>query len=146
MAARKPAAPVRQRSTRTRTVAQAVPQVPDKIIEVLLNEVACKEYYKYGVNTIEDRAIFGDDGLKPVVRKVLWAAYKLGLTSTTKADKSAKVVGECMASYHPHGDAGTYGAIVTAAKSPVRLFDGEGNWGTLVDNAAAMRYTNVWLC
>jgi DNA gyrase/topoisomerase IV subunit A len=144
--ARKPTAAARKPVRKAAPARKPAPKsIDEAIVEVLLDDIARKEYYKYGVYTIEDRAIFGDDGLKPVARKVLWAAHKLGLTHTHKADKSAKVVGETMAMYHPHGDTGTYGAIVTAAKSPVRLFDGEGNWGTLVDNAAAMRYTNMRL-
>jgi len=110
-----------------------------------LQDVADEMYYLYGVSVIEDRAIFADDGLKPVTRKTLWAAHKMGLRATSKADKSAKVVGDVIGNYHPHGDTGTYAAIVTAAKSPQRMFSGEGNFGTMNDNAAAMRYTNVRL-
>ena len=131
------------RATRTRAVAQATSSSKELVREVHLEEVAGKEYYKYGVAVIEDRAIFGDDGLKPVARKCLWAAHQIGLHHTSKADKSAKVVGETLANYHPHGDTGTYGAIVTGVNSPVPLFTGEGNWGTMNDNAAAMRYCFV---
>ena len=96
------AQPTRKKVTRTaptRAGARA------KIVDALLNEKADSEYYAYGVATIEDRAIQGSiDGLKPVMRRSLWASYELGLRSTAKADKAAKVVGWVLGNYHPHGD------------------------------------------
>lgn len=116
------------------------------IMDVHLEDKANDEYYKYGIAVIEDRAIFGSiDGLKPVARRALWAAHEMGLRHNSKADKSAKVVGDTLGNYHPHGDQACYGAIVTAANSPVALVDGEGNWGTMNDPAAAYRYTNMRL-
>lgn len=116
------------------------------IIDVHLEDKANDEYYKYGIAVIEDRAIFGSiDGLKPVARRGLWAAHKLGLRSNSKHDKAAKVVGATLGDYHPHGDTACYGALVTAAKSPQNLIDGSGNWGTMDDPAAAYRYTNMRL-
>lgn len=116
------------------------------IEDVHLEDKANSEYYLYGVSVIEDRAIFGSiDGLKPVIRRAIWATYELGLTSKAKADKSAKVVGWCLGNYHPHGDTAAYGAIINAANSPMKIIDGEGNWGTMTDPAAAMRYTNCRL-
>ena len=124
----------------------AVMQTTRNVREVHLEDKANEEYYKYGVAVIEDRAIFGSlDGLKPVIRRALWAAHKMGLRHNAKADKSAKVVGETLGSYHPHGDAACYGACITAAKSPINMVAGEGNWGTMNDGAAAMRYTNMRL-
>jgi DNA gyrase subunit A len=71
-------------------------KVKDKIKEVFLEDKANSEYYIYGTSVIEDRAIFGSiDGLKPVMRRSLWSAHDLGLTSKVKADKSAKIVGWC---------------------------------------------------
>jgi DNA gyrase subunit A len=124
-----------------------VDEKPNKrIIEVHLEDKANEEYYKYGIAVIEDRAIFGSiDGLKPVARRALWAAHEMGLRHNKKADKAAKVVGDTLGNYHPHGDQACYGAIVTAAKSPMNLVDGEGNWGTMNDSAAAYRYTNMRL-
>ncbi len=119
--------------------------VVDIIVDEHLDDAAARQYYDYGIAVIEDRAIFGDDGLKPVSRRSLWAAHTMGLHSNSKPDKSAKVVGETLGNYHPHGDAACYGAIVTSAKSPVRMVDGEGNWGTMLDGEAAMRYTNMRL-
>ena len=80
------------------------------------------------------------DGLKPVVRRLLWAMHQL---PGDKAHKSARLVGEVMGKYHPHGDSSIYGAAVTAVNNPVPPFTGIGNWGTLVDPAAAHRYTNI---
>ena len=126
--------------------AMAIMAKTRNVREVHLNDKANEEYYKYGIAVIEDRAIFGSiDGLKPVARRALWAAHKMGLRHNVKADKSAKVVGETLGSYHPHGDQACYGALITAAKSPINMVDGEGNWGTMNDGAAAMRYTNMRL-
>jgi DNA gyrase subunit A len=120
--------------------------VKDKVKVTQLDVAADADYLIYGVSVIEDRAIFGGiDGLKPVARRALWATHKLGLTSKTKADKSAKVVGETLGNYHPHGDKACYDAIVTMANSAIALIDGEGNWGSMTDNPAAMRYTNMRL-
>ena len=119
----------------------------DKIKQVHLEDAADREYYEYGVAVIEDRAIFGSiDGLKPVLRRVLWATHKLGLHSGAKPDKSAKAVGETLGNYHPHGDKACYDAIVNAVTNvPIPMVYGEGNWGTMTENAAAMRYTNMRL-
>lgn len=118
----------------------------DKVTDVHLEDKANEEYYKYGISVIEDRAICGSiDGLKPVARRALWATHKLGLHSSAKVDKSAKIVGETLASYHPHGDDACYGAIITLAKSPMKMIHGAGNWGTMNDGAAAYRYTNMRL-
>lgn len=117
-----------------------------RIIERHIDEIANDNYYEYGLHTIEDRAIYCDiDGLKPVTRRSLWAAHKLGLRHNSPYVKSARVVGETMGIYHPHGDTSIYGAIVTAANAPIKMFDGDGNWGTMTDPPAAQRYTNVRL-
>lgn len=121
--------------------------VADKIKQVHLEDAADREYYEYGVSVIEDRAIFGSlDGLKPVLRRVLWATHRLGLHSGAKPDKSAKAVGETLGNYHPHGDKACYDAIVNAVSNvPIPMIYGEGNWGTMTEGAAAMRYTNMRL-
>lgn len=116
------------------------------VVDVFLNKLADAEYKIYGTATIEDRAIPGTtDGLKPVTRRALWATYKLGLHSKAKHVKSARVVGDTLGYYHPHGDMACYDAIVTAVNAPQRMIDGLGNWGTPLDNAAAHRYTNLRL-
>ncbi len=142
---------MRKKTTRTRTTSRTTTRAKPstklaKIIEVILNEKADLEYYDYGTSVIEDRAIFGSiDGLKPVVRRSLWATYELGLTSKAQPDKAAKVVGYTLGNFHPHGDSACYGAIVTAANSPMPLIHGVGNWGTMVDPPAAHRYTSCKL-
>ena len=95
--------------------------------------------FKYGSEVNLDRAIVDyRDGLKPVSRRLLWAAH--GIASADKV-KSARVVGETLGRFHPHGDASAYSALVTMVGDPVNPITGIGNWGTLIDGAAAMRYT-----
>lgn len=114
---------------------------------VSLDKLAHDFYYRYATETIEDQYVIGNlDGLKPVSRRSLFAIYKLGLTSGARHDKSAKAVGATIADYHPHGDTSCYGAMVTAANNAVKMIDGKGNWGTMMDRkAAAYRYTNLRL-
>lgn len=127
-------------------VVEVKPKLKDLIKEVHLEDKADEEYKLYGEAVIEDRAIFGAiDGLKPVMRRAMWAIHKLGLHHKAKHDKSAKAVGETLGNYHPHGDTACYEAIVNAANLPVKLIDGDGNWGTMNDKHAAMRYTNLRL-
>lgn len=96
----------------------------------------------YGVAVNEDRSIPSfEDGLKPVSRRLLWAAVSTAATQT----KAARVIGECIGRYSPHGDAAAYGALVTLVNGPTPVFTGVGNWGTLLDPPAAHRYTNVLL-
>jgi len=82
------------------------------------------------------------DGLKPVARRIMHGTSEVARTQFTK---SAQIVGHVMGTYHPHGDSSIYGAMVTMAQSTVPLIHGKGNWGTILDNAAAMRYTNARL-
>lgn len=96
---------------------------------------------RYGEEVNESRAIAAlQDGLKPVARRLLWAAR--GMNSQ---GKSARLVGSTMGLFHPHGDASIYGALTTAVNSPVPPFMGIGNWGSMIDGPAAMRYTEVKL-
>lgn len=109
-------------------------------------QISQELYKEYSVEVIEDRAIFCNiDGLKPVTRRALWAAHKLGLRANARRVKAAQVVGDTMGHYHPHGDSSIYNAIVTATGMPIPLFSGEGNWGTMTDPPAAMRYTETRL-
>ena len=95
----------------------------------------------YGQEVNLERAIPDfRDGLKPVVRRSLWALSQIGIDSRIKA---ARIVGDTLGKYHPHGDASCYSAVVNIVNSPVPTIEGEGNWGTLVDPPAAMRYTNA---
>lgn len=101
----------------------------------------------YGKHVIEERAIPDfRDGLKPVQRKSLWAMYKLGLIQG-KPIKTARVVGEVLGKYHPHGDKSVQDAITRLAQQCTStVFGGDSNWGSITgDSPAAMRYTNVKL-
>lgn len=82
------------------------------------------------------------DGLKPVYRRLLWSASQMPGSAYMK---SARITGDTMGKYHPHGDSSLYGAMVTMVQACTPLFHGEGNWGNLVDGAAAARYTNARL-
>jgi DNA gyrase subunit A len=107
-------------------------------------------YLDYAMSVIVSRALPDvRDGLKPVHRRVLWAMWDLGLTRTAKFKKSAFVVGETMAKYHPHGDASIYDTLVRMAQDfslRYPLVRGQGNFGSVDgDSAAAMRYTEAKL-
>lgn len=108
-------------------------------------DVFTDNYYEYGMLTIEDRSLPDyRDGLLKVHRRTLFAASILA-PNTKPHVKSARVVGDTIGKYHPHGDAPVYSAIQTMVHTPLELIDGAGNWGTHTDNAAAMRYTNCRL-
>lgn len=101
---------------------------------------------RYGESVIEDRALPDyRDGLKPVHRKILWAAHKMGLTPGSVPKKSARLVGDVIGKYSPHGDSGAYGAMITMVNSYMPTLTGQGNWGSSTDGAAAYRYTEVKL-
>jgi DNA gyrase/topoisomerase IV subunit A len=97
----------------------------------------------YGVEVNLERAIPDlRDGLKPVGRRALWAMNNI---QTPKGVKAARLIGDTMGMYHPHGDLSLFGAICNLVNNPVAPLTGKGNWGTLVDQPAAMRYPNVLL-
>lgn len=105
-----------------------------------------KQYFDYAMSVVTSRALPTiSDGLKPVHRRILYAMYELGLHKSPKHVKSARVVGEVLGKYHPHGDSSVYDAMVRMAQLwslRYPLVDGQGNFGSLDgDNAAAMRYT-----
>ena len=107
-------------------------------------------YLEYAMSVIVARALPDvRDGLKPVHRRVLYAMWNIGLRHTAKFRKSAHVIGEVMAKYHPHGDASIYDAMVRMAQDfsmRYPLVHGQGNFGSMDgDNAAAMRYTEAKL-
>ncbi len=109
-----------------------------------------RAYLDYAMSVIVSRALPDvRDGLKPVHRRILYAMYKMGLTSTGKFSKSAKVVGEVLGKYHPHGDAPVYEALARMAQDfsmRYPLIKGQGNFGSIDgDPPAAMRYTEVKL-
>lgn len=108
-------------------------------------EVMANNFMLYAKSVLVDRALPSIDGLKPVQRRILLAMLDRRLYPTAAYSKSAKVVGDTMGKYHPHGDAAIYGALVNMAQdftSRVPLIDGHGNFGSLDgDAAAAQRYT-----
>lgn len=115
----------------------------------LVNEMQTS-YLEYAMSVIVSRALPDvRDGLKPVHRRVLYAMWNIGLRHTAKFRKSAHVVGEVMAKYHPHGDASIYDAMVRMAQDfsmRYPMVHGQGNFGSMDgDNAAAMRYTEAKL-
>ena len=118
----------------------------DRIINEPLSEALTKRYLAYALSTITSRALPDvRDGLKPVQRRILYGMRELRLNHDGSFRKSAKVVGDVMGDYHPHGDASIYDTMVRLAQGfSVRypLVDGQGNFGNIDgDNAAAMRYT-----
>ncbi|GIK42642.1 MAG: DNA gyrase subunit A [Chloroflexota bacterium] len=109
-----------------------------------------RAYFDYAVETLVDRALPRvEDGLKPVQRRILYAMHDMGLAWNKAYKKSARVVGEVLGKYHPHGDSSVYGALVRLAQDfSLRepLIDGQGNFGSVDgDGAAAMRYTEARL-
>lgn len=107
-----------------------------------------RSYLDYAMSVIIGRALPDvRDGLKPVHRRVLWAMHELGNTHNKAYKKSARVVGDTIGKYHPHGDTAVYDTVVRLAQDfslRYPLVDGQGNFGSIDgDNAAAMRYTEV---
>ncbi|RPH61354.1 MAG: DNA topoisomerase 4 subunit A, partial [Acidobacteria bacterium] len=117
---------------------------------VALHEAAQSRYLNYALSVITSRALPDvRDGLKPVQRRILYTMWQQNLTADAKHRKCAKVVGDVMGSFHPHGDAAIYETLVRMAQSfslRYPLVDGSGNFGSLDgDGAAAMRYTECRL-
>ncbi len=115
-----------------------------------INAEMKRAYLDYAMSVIVSRALPDvRDGLKPVHRRILYAMYKLGLTSSARFSKSAKVVGEVLGKYHPHGDSSVYEALARLAQTfsmRYPLIKGQGNFGSIDgDPPAAMRYTEVKL-
>ena len=128
-----------------------VPPPPGGFEEaVALHEAAQSRYLNYALSVITSRALPDvRDGLKPVQRRILYTMWQQNLTADVKHRKCAKVVGDVMGSYHPHGDAALYETLVRMAQPfslRYPLVDGSGNFGSLDgDSAAAMRYTECRL-
>jgi topoisomerase IV subunit A len=127
-----------------------IPPEPAEIHEIMLRDALEERYLAYALSTITGRALpDARDGLKPVHRRILYGMRLLNLNPGGVPKKSAKIVGEVMGSYHPHGDQAIYDAMVRlaqnfAARYP--LVDGQGNFGNIDgDNPAAMRYTEARL-
>ncbi len=118
------------------------------IIFSSLDEVLKNSMIPYAESVILDRALPRvEDGLKPVQRRILYAMYEMGLTPDKPHKKCAKIVGEVLGKFHPHGDSSVYGALVHLAQDfnmRMPLVDGQGNFGTVDgDSAAAYRYTEA---
>ena len=115
-----------------------------------LGAFAERSYLTYAMSVVRGRAIPNvEDGQKPVQRRILYVMGELGLRPGAKPIKSARIVGEVLGKYHPHGDAATYEAMVRMAQNftlRYPLIDGQGNFGTADgDSAAAYRYTEARL-
>mgnify|MGYP006398552323 FL=1 len=122
----------------------------DRIIDEPLSEALSRRYLAYALSTITGRALPDvRDGLKPVHRRLLFAMRQLRLDPNSSAKKSARVVGDVIGKYHPHGDTAVYEALVRLAQDFSQrypLINGQGNFGNIDgDNAAAMRYTECKL-
>lgn len=121
-----------------------------RIMDKSLEDVMHSSMMPYSEYVILERALPRvEDGLKPVQRRILYSMIELGLTPDKQYKKSARVVGDCLGKYHPHGDTSIYGAMVRMAQpfnQSEILVDGHGNFGSVDgDGAAAMRYTEVRL-
>ncbi|HEY1878758.1 MAG TPA: DNA topoisomerase IV subunit A [Caulobacteraceae bacterium] len=126
------------------------PEEGGRIIEESLNDALSRRYLAYALSTITQRALPDvRDGLKPVQRRLLYAMHRMRLNPEGSAKKCAKVVGDVMGQFHPHGDQSIYDALVRLAQEFAQrypLVDGQGNFGNIDgDNAAAMRYTECRL-
>ncbi len=121
-----------------------------RIVEEPMAEALSRRYLAYALSTITNRALPDvRDGFKPVHRRIMYAMHQMRLNPQSAARKCAKVVGEVMGGYHPHGDASIYEALVRLAQDFAQrypLVDGQGNFGNIDgDSAAAMRYTECKL-
>ena len=122
----------------------------DKVIKINIEEEMKKSYIDYSMSVIVARALPDvRDGFKPVHRRILYGMLGIGNTSTNPYKKCARVVGEVLGKYHPHGDSSVYGALVRMAQEwamRYTLVDGQGNFGSVDgDSPAAMRYTECRL-
>src|SRR5437764_9057922 len=127
---------------------QLIPPDPGQVQEIALREALEERYLAYALSTIMHRALpDARDGLKPVHRRILYGMRLLRLDPGTTLKKSAKIVGDVMGNFHPHGDQAIYDALVRLAQdfsSRFPLVDGQGNFGNIDgDNPAAMRYTEA---
>jgi DNA gyrase subunit A len=118
------------------------------VVETTLEEEMKESYIDYAMSVIVGRALPGvRDGLKPVHRRILYAMYQMGLTPDKPTRKSARVVGDVLGKYHPHGDTAVYDSLVRMVQEfslRYPLVTGQGNFGSIDgDSAAAMRYTEV---
>ena len=121
---------------------------PAGVVDIRIDDSMKSSYLDYSMSVIVGRALpDAKDGLKPVHRRILYAMNELGVTSRTPYKKSARIVGDVIGKYHPHGDTAVYDALVRMAQDfsmRLELVDGQGNFGSVDgDGAAAMRYTEA---
>lgn len=131
-------------------MSENTPQITENIQDVSIRNAMENKFFEYAKYVIEDRALPDvRDGLKPVQRRILNSAYELGLRPDKPYKKSARLVGDVLGRFHPHGDSSVYGAQVILAQdfsTRYPLIDGHGNFGSRDgDPAAAMRYTEAKL-
>ena len=127
---------------------QIITEDTDRLSSITVSKEMRKSFLEYAMSVIVSRALpDARDGLKPVHRRILFGMHELGLTSSGKHKKSARVVGDVLGKYHPHGDSSVYEAMVRMAQDfsmRYPLVDGQGNFGSIDgDGAAAMRYTEA---
>ncbi len=121
---------------------------PSRIIDINMEDVMHNSMMPYAEHVILERALPRvEDGLKPVQRRILYTMMELGTTPDKPHRKCARIVGDCLGKYHPHGDSSVYGALVHMAQDfsmRAPMVDGHGNFGSIDgDGAAAMRYTEA---
>ena len=120
----------------------------EKSIAINIEEEMKSKYIDYSMSVIVSRALPDvRDGLKPVHRRVLYGMHDMGIRATTSFRKSARIVGDVLGKYHPHGDTSVYDTMVRMAQEwslRYLLVDGQGNFGSVDgDSPAAMRYTEA---
>ena len=140
--------------TMSRTTKKALSKINDFVEEKIINDnlenIFGERFSRYSKYIIQERALpDARDGMKPVQRRILYAMYRLGMFPNKPYKKSARIVGEVMGKYHPHGDTSIYEAMVRMSqnfKTLLPLIDMHGNNGSIDgDPAAAMRYTEARL-
>ncbi|MBF0273596.1 MAG: hypothetical protein HQK84_00020 [Nitrospinae bacterium] len=124
--------------------------IKEKIIKAEIEDELQERFLTYALSTIISRSLPDvRDGLKPIHRRILFAMGEIGLKSTARHVKSAKIIGDVLGKYHPHGDTSTYDAMVRMAQDfsmRYQLVNGKGNFGSMDgDSAAAYRYTEAKL-
>ena len=122
----------------------------NKIFRQSIDKILTQKYLSYAVSTIVSRSLPDvRDGLKPVHRRIIYSMYQLKLFNNSSYKKSARIVGDVMGKFHPHGDQAIYDSLVRMAQdfsTRIKLVDGQGNFGNIDgDNPAAMRYTEARL-
>ncbi len=121
-----------------------------KLFKKNIDDILSQKYLSYAISTIVSRSLPDvRDGLKPVHRRIIYSMYQLKLFDSSSYKKSARIVGDVMGKFHPHGDQAIYDSLVRMAQdfsTRIKLIDGQGNFGNIDgDNPAAMRYTEARL-